>query len=89
MARVVFTKNLQRHVPCPPTSAPGETVREVLDRVFSENPRLRGYVVDERGTLRKHMSIFVDGSLIFDRTTLGDGVGPESEIYVMQALSGG
>ena len=86
---MVFTKNLQRHVPCPPTEEPGQTVREVLDRVFAANPRLRGYVVDERGALRKHMSIFVDSDLITDRVALGDSVGPQSEIYVMQALSGG
>jgi hypothetical protein len=89
VARVVFTQNLQRHVPCPPTSAPGDTVREVLDLIFSDNARLRGYVVDETGTLRKHMSIFVDGRLISDRRSLSDPVGEQSEIYVMQALSGG
>jgi hypothetical protein len=89
VARIVFTQNLQRHVPCPPTSAPGHTVREILDHVFADNPRLRGYVVDERGSLRKHMSIFVDGELITDRRTLSDSVETDSEIYVMQALSGG
>lgn len=89
MPRVVFTQNLQRHVPCPPTSVDGSTVSEALSAVFSANPRLRGYVVDERGALRKHMSIFVDGNLIVDRRTLSDVVGPDSEIYVMQALSGG
>jgi len=89
VARVVFTKNLQRHVPCPPTTAPGGTVREVLDTVFAENTRLRGYVVDERGSLRKHMTIFVDGQILLDRRSLSDEVGPDSEIYVMQALSGG
>lgn len=89
MPRVHFTKNLQRHVPCPSTDAPGRTVREVLDHVFVENTRLRGYIVDERGRLRKHMSIFVDGELINDRNALSDEVSPESEIYVMQALSGG
>lgn len=89
MARVVFTKNLHRHVHCPPASASGLTVSEVLERVFADNPRLRGYVVDERGALRRHMSIFVDGHHIVDRLSLSDSVGPESEIYVMQALSGG
>lgn len=89
MALVVFTNNLQRHVPCPPTEAPGCTVREVLDAVFAKNSRLRGYVVDERGSLRKHMSIFVDGEHISDRRSLSDSVSPNSEIYVMQALSGG
>ena len=89
MARVVFTKNLQRHVACPPTDAAGNTVREVLDVVFASIPRLRGYVLDETGCLRKHMTIFVDGDLISDRRSLSDMVGSESEIYVMQALSGG
>lgn len=89
MARVVFTKNLQRHVPSPPSIVPGSTVREVLELVFAGNSRLRGYIVDERGALRKHMSVFVDGELIRDRIALSDVVGPHSEIYVMQALSGG
>jgi len=30
MASVTFTKNIQRHVDCPPTDVPGRTVREVL-----------------------------------------------------------
>ena len=67
----------------------GGTVAEVLDRVFADNPRLRGYVVDEHGALRKHMVIFIDGQQIVDRERLGYAVRPQSELYVMQALSGG
>lgn len=89
MADVAFTPNLQRHVECPRRAAPGATVREVLDRVFGDNPRLRGYIVDERGALRKHMIVFIDGRQIVDRERLSDPVEPRSEIYVMQALSGG
>ena len=89
MARVVFTANLQRHVPCPPTTVSGSTVREALAEVFDVTPRLRGYVVDERGALRKHMAVFVDGELIKDRSRLSDPLAPDSEVYVMQALSGG
>lgn len=89
MATVSFTPNLQRHVSAPTTTADGATVREVLDRVFADNPRLRGYVVDEQGALRYHMLVFVDGNQISDRARLSDPVKPASEIYVMQALSGG
>lgn len=89
MATVAFTPNLQRHVPSPTVTAPGATVREVLERVFAANPRLRGYVVDEQGALRKHMAVFVDGQQLVDRAAQSDPVGPSSEIYVMQALSGG
>ena len=65
------------------------TVHEALAAVFTSNPRLRGYVVDERGALRKHMSVFVDGEQLRDRATLSDPVQPDGEVYVMQALSGG
>ncbi|MFO1045520.1 MAG: MoaD/ThiS family protein [Planctomycetaceae bacterium] len=89
MPRVVFTDNIQRHVPCPPVEVAGTTVREVLDAVFAANERARGYVLDEHGAVRKHMVIFIDGTMIRDRMTLTDPVTPSSEIYVMQALSGG
>lgn len=89
MAKVVFTANLQRHVECPPVAVPASTVHDALSQVFDSNPRLRGYVVDERGALRKHMSVFVDGELIKDRVRLSDPLTAESEVYVMQALSGG
>ena len=87
MARVVFTENLQRHVACPPTEVPGATVREVLDNVFAENERVRGYVLDDHGELRHHMSVFVDGRQLQDRSGLTDPVPEGGEVYVMQALS--
>jgi hypothetical protein len=89
MAEVTFTPNLKRHVDCPTVEVPGGTVAEVLAAVFADNPRLRGYVVDDQGALRKHMVVFIDGQQIVDRDRLGDPVGPRSELYVMQALSGG
>jgi sulfur-carrier protein len=89
VATVSFTPNLARHVECAPRTVAGATVREVLDRVFADNPRLRGYVVDEQGALRYHMLVFVDGEQISDRAKLSDPVTPTSELYVMQSLSGG
>ena len=89
MARVTFTQNIQRHVECPPGTADGASVREVLDTIFAANPRARGYVLDDQGALRKHMVIFVDGHAIRDRAGLSDPVSDQADIYVMQALSGG
>lgn len=89
MPKVAFTQNIQRHVECPATEAPGATVAEVLGNVFSDNPRARAYVLDDQGALRKHMAIFVDGELLRDRTRLSDPVTPSSSIHVFQALSGG
>lgn len=89
MAKVVFTANIQRFVPCPEVEAQGETVRDVLDNVFADNPRARSYVLDDQAALRKHIAVFVDGAMIRDRARLSDPVGSASAIYVFQALSGG
>jgi hypothetical protein len=89
MPRISFTKNLQRHVACPPCEVAGATVRESLEAAFARYPQVRGYVLDEHGALRFHMAIFINGEPIADRKGLGDPVPETAEIYVMQALSGG
>lgn len=89
MPTVAFTENIQRHIACPTVKVEGSTVAEALENVFLENPKVRGYILDDRGAVRKHMVIFVDGDGLKDRDSLSDSVRPDSEIYVMQALSGG
>ncbi len=89
MTTVAFTPNLQRHLDCPEVTVSAETVSQALDAVFRDNPRLRGYVVDEQGRLRQHVAVFVGGELIRDRVHLSDSVAAGQDIFVMQALSGG
>lgn len=89
MALVRFTQNIQRHVPCPPTRVDAATVRQALEAVFRENARGLGYFLDDQGSLRKHVNIFVDGLPIRDRCGLSDPLADGSEVDVMQALSGG
>ena len=60
-----------------------------MDNYFRENERARGYVLDERGCLRQHMVIFIDGELVKDRDGLSDAVSPNSMVDVIQSLSGG
>jgi len=85
MPRVVFTSNLKRHIDAPPSEVAGQTVGAVLDTVFHDNPRLRGYVLDDQGRLRQHVVVFVDGN----RADLNDAVDQSSEVFILQALSGG
>lgn len=89
MAAVHFTSHLQKHVGCPTETVAASSVREALNAVFEQNQPLRGYILDDQGCLRKHVVIFVDGKTIVDRSGLTDEVNENSEIYVMQALSGG
>jgi molybdopterin converting factor small subunit len=89
MPQIHFTSNLQRHLACPSAAVAGATVNEALMALFAENPRLRGYLVDDQGRLRKHVRLFVNGAAVRDRDGLSDAVGEADELFVFQALSGG
>ncbi|MEM9414222.1 MAG: MoaD/ThiS family protein [Planctomycetota bacterium] len=89
MPTVAFTHALQRHIEQPPERVAGGTVGAALDVVFEMNPKLRGYILEEDGAVRKHIAIWVAGLPLRDHETLSDAVGDDDEIYVMQALSGG
>lgn len=66
-----------------------DTLRAALDAAFAEHPTLRGYVLDERGTVRHHVAVFVDGASISDKSDLDVALDPRASVFVMQALSGG
>jgi len=89
MPSIAFTRNLQRHVACPPCAVRGATVRESLEAAFTLYPQVRSYVLDEHGALRFHMAVYVDGVPIADRRGLSDPVSETGQIFIMQALSGG
>jgi molybdopterin converting factor small subunit len=89
MPRIAFTANLQRYLACPVQEVPGATVRAVLDGVFAENPRLRSYILDDQGHLRRHVHIYVNEARITDAARLADAVGDGDEVFVFQALTGG
>jgi sulfur-carrier protein len=89
MARVTFPSVLQRHVKCPPIDVVASTVREALAAAFVQYPLVRSYVLDDAGALRQHMTVFVDGEVVRDRVRLAHRLRPDSQVDVLQALSGG
>lgn len=96
MARVVLASALSRWLPQAPPGGgevalevPGGSLAEALEGVFARHPTLRGYVLDERGAVRHHVAVFMDGEAIRDKRDLGQVLGANAEVYVMQALSGG
>lgn len=89
LATVRFTANLQRFVRTDAISVQAKTLRAALDAVSAERPEIRGYILDDQGSLRKHIMVFIDGQIAEDRDGLSDAIASNAEIYVMQALSGG
>jgi sulfur-carrier protein len=89
MAEIHFTSHLRNIVPTGPLCAAGATVGEALMNVIAEQPHVRTYVLDDQGALRKHVCIFADGERLQRESALARPIGPDSKLYVMQALSGG
>jgi len=89
MPTVSLTANLRRHLPVPDFEVAGATVREALEAVFVLHPQLRSYLMDEQGRLRQHVNVFAGGEMIKDRIGLSDPLAADTQVWVMQALSGG
>lgn len=89
VARVTFTSQLRRFTQTPELDVPAQTLRGALAAAFELNPRLRGYVLDDQSHLRANVVVFIDGLRVRDRIALDDSLGPDSQVHVMQALSGG
>jgi len=89
MARIEFTPQLRRFTETPVVETGAATLREALEAAFAQNPRLRGYVLDDQAHLRANVVVFIDGRRSTDRVALADPLGPGSRVHVMQALSGG
>jgi molybdopterin converting factor small subunit len=63
----------------------GATAGDVLRRLEELHPPIRGWVLDERSSLRRHVNVFVNHK----RADLGTSTGSRDEVHVIQSISGG
>ena len=63
----------------------GGTVGELLRELEQAHAALGGWILDERGLIRRHINVFVNG----ERVTENTPVSPEDQIDVLPAISGG
>ena len=89
MAKLIFTPQLRRFTEAPEIATSATVLRDALETAFKSNPRLRGYLLDDQGHLRPNVAIFIDGHRVSDHIGLSDALAADSNIHVLQALSGG
>lgn len=90
MVRLVLAANLELFsTQLGAISDNAQTVADVLREAFAECPQLGALIVDERGALRKHLAVCVNGQRISDPERLSDAVSPSSEVLICQALPAG
>jgi molybdopterin synthase sulfur carrier subunit len=63
----------------------GSTVAEVLKALEREHPDVRGWILDEHGSIREHINVFVNREYGRGDTE----VGASDRLHVLPAISGG
>jgi molybdopterin converting factor small subunit len=63
----------------------GSSVADLLRELEQAQPDLRGWILDETGTVRRHINVFVNGELGNEETP----VGADDQVDVLPAISGG
>ena len=63
----------------------GGSVGELLAELERANPAAKGWILDERGVLRRHINVFVNGEPAEPDTALAD----KDKIEILPAISGG
>lgn len=63
----------------------GATVGEALGALAREHPAVAGWIVDERGQIRRHINVFVNGEWADGETVVAAG----DRVEVIPAISGG
>ncbi len=67
----------------------GQTVEQLLDRAFTEYRVLDGKVRDERGRIRPHVKVFVNGQDATRGEGLATVVPAGARVHIINAVSGG
>jgi sulfur-carrier protein len=63
----------------------GVTVAEAMRSLEQAQPALAGWILDERGRVRRHINVFVNGEPGEAETAVADG----DRLDVLPAISGG
>jgi molybdopterin synthase sulfur carrier subunit len=63
----------------------GTSVAELLSALERTQPALQGWILDERGRIRRHINVFVNG----EKGTEETAVANDDRIDVLPAISGG
>ena len=63
----------------------GSTVIELLRGLEARHPEMGGWVLDERGAIRRHINVFVNGERGNEATAVRSG----DRVEVLPAITGG
>jgi molybdopterin converting factor small subunit len=86
MPRVILTGSIRQHAGGRgAVEVEAATARAAIAALEAACPALRGWVTDERGSLRRHVRLFQCGTAV----SLDAPLGPDDDLHIVAAISGG
>lgn len=85
MAIVRLRGQLEKLAGASELAVDGGTVTELLRALEREHAGLEGWILDERGVLRRHINVFVNGEPAAPDSALED----KDKLEILPAISGG
>ena len=84
-ATLILPRILEESIGTTRIAVQGATVKEALEDAFDRHPALRHHLIDDRGRLRPHILLFLEG----DQKPMTSPISQGDQITVFQAISGG
>ena len=63
----------------------GATVGQTIRALEAQHPKLVGWILDERGRVRRHVNVFVNGERVGEDAR----VQPSDHLHILPSISGG
>ena len=67
----------------------GKNVKEVLDHLFDQHPNIKIHLVEDDGSLRNFVNIFIDGEDIRQKGGMDALVSEGSDVRIIPSIAGG
>jgi molybdopterin synthase sulfur carrier subunit len=63
----------------------GSDVRTIVRSLEADWPKTAGWVLDDRGRVRQHVNVFLNGEMVREDAA----VGPDDTLHILASITGG
>jgi len=90
MAEIKFTSALNRFFPdLKPITLQADNVEELFRQLNTVYPGVNHYILNDLGEIREHVNLYIDNELVIDLKAEKPKLNHDSQVHIVQALSGG
>ena len=90
MPVIECTDLLKRYFPeLTASEVSGTSLYEIVMELDARHPGIAKYILDDQKAVRKHVAVAIDGAFIREKEARNISIHEDSNVLILQALSGG